>query len=355
MPAARVGVICVLTTVALFVAGSMVRCNSFVDTRDGQDSEITVAELEGHVSYLAGDHLVGRGPGTTGLDKAADHIAECFANAGLSSFESLGGYHQPFKLEVAQPEAKALVFQCYNIVGYLPGTTRESEFVVIGAHYDHLGRGDIISGEAGVGEIHNGADDNASGVAALIEIAEWLASGEEPLPRTVVFVAFSAEEAGLVGSRYFVEHSPFPVDSVVAMLNLDTVGRMQESKLVVFGVGTATEMSSILDGVNLKVDEYLKMRKKVVEVSRRLYNRGFMAGSGGNVSVRLRKTDSEEIFITPSGLCKGKLKISDKEHDRCVVGIISGAGGVKPGLTMMQQNLLEGTHPVALTGRVYGL
>jgi hypothetical protein len=238
---------------ALALAYSPAHSNQTVALQSNLDPEITIPDLEGHVSYLAGDMLEGRGPGTEGLDRAADYIADAFAEAGLSKFSSLDGFFQPFVLEVASnesPEAETLMFECRNVAGYIPGSEIKNEFVVIGAHYDHLGRGDVIPGESGSSEIHNGADDNASGVAALIEIAESMAALEEPLPRTIVFVAFSAEEAGLVGSRHFVEHSPLPLDGVIAMLNLDTVGRMEGSKLIVFGVGTAEEIPSILDAVN---------------------------------------------------------------------------------------------------------
>jgi len=133
-----------------------------------------------------------------------------------------------------------------NVVALLPGSdpTRAREYVVVGAHYDHLGHG--------AGGIHHGADDNASGTAALLEIAARLASGTRPA-RPVLFVAFTGEEQGLWGSRHFVERPPLPLDGVVAMINLDMVGRLEQDSLAVFGTGTAPEWSGILAAANARV------------------------------------------------------------------------------------------------------
>jgi aminopeptidase YwaD len=139
--------------------------------------------------------------------------------------------------------------QVRNVAGLLRGAGRPDEYVVIGAHYDHLGYGDIASTTPWRREIHNGADDNASGDATLIEIARKIAARGRP-KRSVVFVAFTAEELGAVGSEYFCKHPPCPIDSTIAMINLDTVGRLEEDKLIVFGARSAEEMSSLLNEVN---------------------------------------------------------------------------------------------------------
>ncbi len=115
-----------------------------------------------------------------------------------------------------------------NVVGILPGSdpARAGEAIVIGAHYDHVGLGGRLSGTPDrTGEIHNGADDNASGTASIIEIARAAADQRSRFPRTLVFVAFAGEEKGLLGSAYYASHSVFPIDNTVAMLNLDMVGR----------------------------------------------------------------------------------------------------------------------------------
>jgi hypothetical protein len=120
---------------------------------------------------------------------------------------------------------------------------------VISAHYDHLGRGwpDVRKEQAG--QLHLGADDNASGVAVMLELARAFAAGEKPA-RTLVFVAFSAEEAGLLGSRHYVEHPPFPLDKTIGVINLDTVGRLGSQKLSLLGTGTASEWQHIFRGAS---------------------------------------------------------------------------------------------------------
>ena len=137
-----------------------------------------------------------------------------------------------------------------NVGGIKRGTTRRDEYVVVGAHYDHLGYGEIASSTPWRREIHNGADDNASGVAALIETANWLV-GKGPLERSIVFVGFTAEELGALGSEYYCKHPPFPLESTIAMINLDTVGRMEDNKLIVFGAKSAEEMSALLAKKNI--------------------------------------------------------------------------------------------------------
>jgi hypothetical protein len=130
-----------------------------------------------------------------------------------------------------------------NIGGILRG--RDPEYVVIGAHYDHLGYGDIASSTPWRREVHCGADDNASGVAGVIEIARILASYGQPA-RSVVFLAFTAEELGALGSEYYCKHAPYAIDSTVAMINLDVVGRLEDGKLIVFGARSAEEFGELL-------------------------------------------------------------------------------------------------------------
>jgi hypothetical protein len=115
-----------------------------------------------------------------------------------------------------------------NVIGVLPGSdpARAGEAIVIGAHYDHVGLGGRLSSVPDrAGEIHNGADDNASGTASIIEIARAAANQRSRFPRTLVFAAFAGEERGLLGSAYYAAHAPFPIERTIAMLNLDMVGR----------------------------------------------------------------------------------------------------------------------------------
>jgi hypothetical protein len=133
-----------------------------------------------------------------------------------------------------------------NVLAYLPGTT--DEYVVIGAHYDHLGRGEYGSlAPSKIGELFPGADDNASGTSALLELARLLAPLRGTLPRGILFASFAGEELGIVGSAAFVREPTLPLAKAVAMLNMDMVGRVQASKIYIGGVGTAAPFRSILD------------------------------------------------------------------------------------------------------------
>jgi Peptidase family M28/PDZ domain/PA domain len=126
-----------------------------------------------------------------------------------------------------------------NVVAYLAGTGEHAdEFVVVGAHYDHLGTGQLGHTLAPPGSVFHGADDNASGDAAVLEIASQMTKAPPP-PRSVIFVFFTGEEEGLVGSDWFVKHPPMPLEKVVAMLNLDMVGRLKDENLLIGGWGTA--------------------------------------------------------------------------------------------------------------------
>jgi aminopeptidase YwaD len=138
----------------------------------------------------------------------------------------------------------------YNVVGVLEGSdpVLKNETIILGAHYDHLGRGGEGSLAPGVGEIHHGADDNASGTAGLIELARIFSA--QKLKRTLVFIAFGGEEEGLLGSNYYVNHPLLPLDKTVAMINMDMIGRMRDRKLMIGGVGTATEWREIIRQAN---------------------------------------------------------------------------------------------------------
>jgi len=135
-----------------------------------------------------------------------------------------------------------------NVVGVLEGAgPLADETLVIGAHYDHLGYGGAESRSPKAREIHNGADDNASGAAALVEVARTLAARPEKLPRRVVFIAFTGEELGLLGSAHYVKQPLYPLDKTIAMLNMDMVGRLDGRKLVIYGTGTAPELEPLED------------------------------------------------------------------------------------------------------------
>ena len=152
-----------------------------------------------------------------------------------------------FRVNLEKKQADA-----YNVIGILEGRddVLKNEAIVIGAHYDHLGRGGQGSLAVNSADVHHGADDNASGTAAIIELARYFAK-EKINKRTLIFVAFSGEEEGLIGSKYYVNNPVFPLEKTVAMINLDMVGRMNNRKLTVGGIGTATEWKILIDNKNI--------------------------------------------------------------------------------------------------------
>jgi len=159
-------------------------------------------------------------------------------------------------------EVHATTAEARNVVALIPGThpTLRDEIVIVGAHYDHLGFGGEGSLAPDSREVHNGADDNASGSAALIEIARTIIAGE-PLDRSTLFIAFTGEEKGLWGSGHFVRDPTVDLSKSVGMLNLDMVGRMDGDALTIFGFGTAQEWDQVVDEANVTLDQPLDLSK----------------------------------------------------------------------------------------------
>lgn len=158
-------------------------------------------------------------------------------------------------------EFRRVNVELQNVVGVIEGKgPRSNETIILGAHYDHLGRGGEGSLAPKSKDIHNGADDNASGTAVLIELARRFGARPEPPPRRLVFIAFSGEERGLIGSRHYVRKSPiFPLEDTLAMVNFDMVGRMRDDKLILYGVKTAAEFAPIIE--RLEKESGLKLKK----------------------------------------------------------------------------------------------
>jgi len=206
------------------------------------------ARMEKDVQILADDSMQGRGIGTAGLQASAEYITEQFRQAGLDPAADDGGYFQSFKVT---GENGKLV-EVANIVAVIPGSNPDwkEESVVLSAHYDHLGLGWPDAKAGNKGKIHNGANDNASGVAVMLELARTLGKSMKPA-RSVVFVAFTAEEAGLLGARHYVKNMQrYPAKKVMGNLNIDTVGRLEENKLLVLGSTSAREWKFIFMGAS---------------------------------------------------------------------------------------------------------
>lgn len=155
--------------------------------------------------------------------------------------------------------------QVKNVIASIEGRgALANQTVVIGAHYDHVGMGGLGSLAPGTVDVHNGADDNASGTAALLEVSKRFSersNDDSQARRRLVFIAFTCEERGLLGSRHYVAHPRFAIESTVAMINLDMVGRMSDKQLIVFGTGSSSRFDSLIDVVNQKSG--LRVRKQI--------------------------------------------------------------------------------------------
>lgn len=213
-------------------------------------------QLRTHISYLASDKLKGRGTSSKGEKQAAKYIAKQFKKYGLQA-KGTDGYYQSFTFKKSMDPhdtatANLKSRSAMNVVGYLDNGAATT--VVIGAHFDHLGLGhDHNSLDANPdGKIHNGADDNASGTAGVLELARMYATNGEKEPFNFLFITFSGEELGLLGSKYFCEHPTISLSDVDYMINMDMIGRLNDSTktLLIYGVGTSPSWVPMIDGMH---------------------------------------------------------------------------------------------------------
>jgi hypothetical protein len=199
------------------------------------------------ITHLASESFKGRELGTPELDTAAAYIARNFQQAGLLPGGDDNSYFQTWQQDVGAPKGN---IRLRNVIGILPGTNPRlaGQSLIIGAHYDHLGMGWPDVRVAHRGEIHYGADDNASGIAVMLELARQIVPKWQP-ERAIIFVAFTGEEAGLLGSSHYIHNAKdYPVEKIAAMLNLDTVGRLGNNPVTLFGTGTARELVHVFRG-----------------------------------------------------------------------------------------------------------
>ncbi|MDX1939831.1 MAG: M20/M25/M40 family metallo-hydrolase [Saprospiraceae bacterium] len=203
------------------------------------------------VVYLASDLLGGRETGTEGEKLAAQYIASRFEKLGLKPAGSNGTWYQSFDFKY-NPNPHSTSGgedrSGKNVLGYLDNGAKTT--IIIGAHYDHLGHGGSSSLAANDKSIHNGADDNASGIAALLHIAEYLKTSGKAKNNNYLFMGFSGEELGLVGSKFFVENATIDLANINYMLNMDMVGRLNAEKVLsINGVGTSPLWKEALDKI----------------------------------------------------------------------------------------------------------
>jgi hypothetical protein len=211
-------------------------------------------KIKEDVTFLADDALEGRQTGTPGGEKASEYIKNRFEKLGLSP-KGTEGFFQPFTFkpkthphdEVKFTENTDGTITGRNVVGFIDNKAKNT--VIIGAHFDHLGYGgDGSLYRDSIKAIHNGADDNASGVAVMLNLASKLKNTNTN--SNYVFIAFSGEEMGLLGSNYFVKNATIDTKAVSYMINMDMVGRLKDSALAVYGTGTSPIFKQVLKSHN---------------------------------------------------------------------------------------------------------
>jgi hypothetical protein len=217
---------------------------------------IDAENIYNHIEYLASDYLQGRATSSQEEIKAARYIAKKFKQFGL---EPMGndGFYYTFNYKVSKnphdsTSPKTEPREGTNVVAFLDNGAPNT--IVIGAHYDHLGLGyDHNSLDANPeGKIHNGADDNASGVAGVLELARYFTENEITEKNNILFMTFSGEELGLIGSKKWCDNPTIPLEKINYMLNMDMIGRLNDSskKLLLYGIGTSSAWNDAIAKTN---------------------------------------------------------------------------------------------------------
>lgn len=218
-----------------------------------QDIGPDPARIKKHVYFLSNDKMKGRGTGSKQSEKAARYIKNQFRKLKLSP-KGTEGFYQPFTAKVRRVVVPDSIRTSKNVIAFLDNNAAHT--VVIGAHYDHLGEGNQGSSKADSphGQIHNGADDNASGVAGVLELARYFSQNKYTEPVNFLFIAFGAEELGLVGSRFFVNNPTISLQSIHFMSNMDMIGRYNAERGVgIGGYGTSDVWPDVFENIPSKV------------------------------------------------------------------------------------------------------
>ncbi|GAB3977424.1 hypothetical protein GCM10028806_38890 [Spirosoma terrae] len=215
--------------------------------------EPSAKRIASHIRYLASDNMKGRGTGSAENAKAARYVAKQFKKYGLKPLGT-DGYFQSFTAKVRRVVVPDSLREAKNVIGFLDNNAPNT--IVIGAHYDHIGMGRQGSSLDSLpqGKIHNGADDNASGVAGLLELAQYFSKNNVTEPYNFLFVAFGAEELGLVGSRYFLNNPTLPLKDMNFMICMDMIGRYNPERGVgIGGYGTSDAWPTVFNGVESSI------------------------------------------------------------------------------------------------------
>ncbi len=262
-----------------------------------------------HIKRASLDKLLKVSPIVSPLGKKLDNIAdvEKLIDSNLEPLsQSLGEWKAEFKSEFELKQIKT-----NNIIGIIEGEgPHADETIVIGAHYDHLGMGGPGSRAGGRREIHNGADDNATGTAAILELARRFNQRDKKPGRRLVFICFTAEEMGLLGARYYVENPIYPIENTVAMVNFDMIGWLRDNTLTLYNWSTSPQFNEIFANANEGIDFELKKPTMNFGGSDHL---PFNAREVPNMFIH---TGTNSVYHTPEDdfeaiNCEGALKVID--------------------------------------------
>lgn len=215
--------------------------------------EPSAKRIASHIRYLASDNMKGRGTGSAENAKAARYVAKQFKKYGLKPLGT-DGYFQSFTAKVRRVVVPDSLREAKNVIGFLDNNAPNT--IVIGAHYDHIGMGRQGSSLDSLpqGKIHNGADDNASGVAGLLELAQYFSKNNVTEPYNFLFMAFGAEELGLLGSRYFLNNPTLPLKNMNFMICMDMIGRYNPERGVgIGGYGTSDAWPTVFNSVESSI------------------------------------------------------------------------------------------------------
>ncbi len=261
------------------------------------NAQISDKNLKNHITYLASDKMKGRQTGSPEIEQAAQYIEGEFKKYGLTA-KGEKGFRQTFDAKVRRIVVPDSIRKADNIIGFLDNGARKT--IVIGAHYDHLGFGELGTRDTlNIGKIHNGADDNASGVAGLLELAKHYSKNKEKENFNFLFIAFGAEEWGLLGSKHFVENPTIALENIHWMLNMDMIGRYNpDNGLAIIGYGTSTAFEEIFKNLSSDLHYYTSREGKGGSDQTSFYNKRIPVlffHTGGHDDYHKSTDDTERI------------------------------------------------------------
>ncbi len=248
------------------------------------NAQISEKKLKKHIYFLSSDKMKGRQTGSKEVQKAGNYIKKEFKKYGLIP-KGENGFRQNFEAKVKKVKVSDSIRMAENIIGFMDNGAEKT--IVIGAHYDHVGHGELGNSRdtLNIGKIHNGADDNASGATGLLELARIYSTNSLTEPFNFLFIAFGAEELGLIGSKYFTENPTIPLKNVHWMLNMDMIGKYNpENGLTVIGYGTSSAFPLIFEGIESELK--LNLSKD---------------GNGGSDQTSFYKKDIPVLFFHTGG------------------------------------------------------